>query len=568
MEFDPGHRLTLAKRLVGWMVSLLAPDVRSDARAELRAEGLEVIGPPAVTVPTDGLSGRLRSAATVLDGDAVLSTMRQSDWTVLAAEHRQEPFGRVQRRALIARPDCPDALTNALLTPWDSFVAGRLVARRQPVPRWTWQAALARIGEMRPSFLRHVLSDETAEEMILTTPRLDLLVRAVDGYDHNHHKEAQAFWACAGGLLRRHLGADRSVWPAAAAALPSHPGTFANLLRRVEKTPIPVPAEQADLRILAQAPDAVLADAVADLSDPLLTHMERRDLHPRRTREHLISMVLDRFVSAGIPPRGLFARWAYTTRSTPATRSWAQGLDPLLDEANKRSAAYDVTLRRLLAAGSPPPGAVSDLVGALRACADPIESEALLTSVLGENGSPPGMNSSTLTAIRHCRRMSCAPWPPAGLPRNTRPGVTRRPAPHAGRPEPSGCAHRRDRTAPHPQPPGSPPPNPRRASPHRRRTAGEESPRQGNPPVRLHPFHPHALVRRQARRRPPRSLRSAVRHGRAVGAGGVLAGTTETAPSVRGHTPGTARRCRRTPQTLPRLTTRRQRRGSPHPWGR
>ncbi|WP_371782840.1 hypothetical protein [Streptosporangium subroseum] len=389
MEFDPGHRLTLAKRLVGWMVSLLAPDVRSDARAELRAEGLEVIGPPAVTVPTDGLSGRLRSAATVLDGDAVLSTMRQSDWTVLAAEHRQEPFGRVQRRALIARPDCPDALTNALLTPWDSFVAGRLVARRQPVPRWTWQAALARIGEMRPSFLRHVLSDETAEEMILTTPRLDLLVRAVDGYDHNHHKEAQAFWACAGGLLRRHLGADRSVWPAAAAALPSHPGTFANLLRRVEKTPIPVPAEQADLRILAQAPDAVLADAVADLSDPLLTHMERRDLHPRRTREHLISMVLDRFVSAGIPPRGLFARWAYTTRSTPATRSWAQGLDPLLDEANKRSAAYDVTLRRLLAAGSPPPGAVSDLVGALRACADPIESEALLTSVLGENGSPP-----------------------------------------------------------------------------------------------------------------------------------------------------------------------------------
>ncbi|WP_440081753.1 hypothetical protein [Streptosporangium sp. LJ11] len=372
------------------MLRLLSPDVRSVARAELRAAGLDVIGPPAVTAPADGLSGWLRSAATVLDGDAVLSTMTRPDWTVLAAEHRREPFGRVQRRALIARSDCPDALTGALLTPWDSLVAGRLVARRQPVPRWTWQAALTRIGEVRPSFLRHVLSDGTVEEMILTTPRLDLLVRAVDGYDHNHHKAARTFWECVGGLLRDRLGTDRSAWPAAAAALPSHPGTLSNLLRRVGKTPSPVPAEQADLRILAHAPDAVLADVIAGLPDPLLAHMERRDLHPRRTGGHLTSMVLDRFVSAGIPPRALFARWACNTPAcTPATRAWAHGLNPLLDRANKRSAAYDVTLRRLLAAGSSPPVAASDLVGALRACADPIESEALLTSALGENGSPP-----------------------------------------------------------------------------------------------------------------------------------------------------------------------------------
>ncbi|MFC7647526.1 hypothetical protein ACFQX6_48690 [Streptosporangium lutulentum] len=75
-----------------WTVSLLAPDLRSVAQAELRAEGLDVIGPPAVTAPTDGLSGRLRSAATVLDGDAVLSEMRKADWAVLAAEHRREPL--------------------------------------------------------------------------------------------------------------------------------------------------------------------------------------------------------------------------------------------------------------------------------------------------------------------------------------------------------------------------------------------------------------------------------------------------------------------------------------------
>jgi hypothetical protein len=393
-EFDPSGQMALAKRLVRWSVSLLAPDVRDLVPPELRAEGLDPGEPPApatstATMPAGEVGGRLRLAATVLDCDAVLSAARRPDWTALAGEHRREPFGRAQRRALIARPDCPDTLAGALLTPWDPLVAGRLVARQQPVPRWAWRAALARVGEVRPSFLRHVLSGETVEELVLTTPRLDLLVRAVDGYDHNHEQQAQAFWECAGRLLRRRLEADRSAWVAAAAALPSHPGTFAGLLRKLTQRPIAASPAHADLRILAQAPDAVLAGVIADLPEPLLAQMEQRDLRPRRARRHLTSVILDRFVAAGIPPRKVFARWAYGAGCTPATRSWAHGLDPWMDRVNQSSAVYDATLRRLLAAGAPHRGTVTGLVGALRACTGPIETEALLISSFGQDGSPP-----------------------------------------------------------------------------------------------------------------------------------------------------------------------------------
>jgi hypothetical protein len=393
-ESDPSSQEALAKRLVRWSVSLLAPDVGGLAPPELRAEGLDPSKHPAPAPSTATLrpgeaGGRLRLAATVLDCDAVLSAVRRPDWTALADEHRREPFGRAQRRALIARPDCPDTLAGALLTPWDALVAGRLVARQQPVPRWAWQAALARVGEVRPSFVRHVLSDETVEELVLTTPRLDLLVRAVDGYDHNHEHQAQAFWECAGRLLRHRLGADRSAWVAVAAALPSHPGTFAGLFRRLTWRPTAASLAHADLRILAQAPDAVLADVIADLPEPLLAQMEHRDLRPRRARGHLTSVVLDRFAAVGIPPRRVFARWAYGARCTPTTRAWAHGLDPRMDTVNQSSAVYDVTLRRLLAAGAPHRAAVTGLVGALRACTGPIETEALLISSVGQDGAPP-----------------------------------------------------------------------------------------------------------------------------------------------------------------------------------
>ncbi|WP_285632543.1 hypothetical protein [Actinoallomurus iriomotensis] len=401
----------------------------------------------------------------MLECDAVLSAARRPDWDALAGEHRREPFERSQRRALIAHPDCPDALTRALLTPWDSLVAGRLASRRRAVPPWAWRAALTRIGEMRPWFFRRVLTEETVEELILTTPRLDLLVRAVAGYDHNGHREARAFWECAGRLLRSRLHDDRDGWPAAAAALPSHPGTFTGLLRRIQtpsahddlprrlpdvtartassrrpevpsadaapshrlgdrpdepgrpsrlpdatartapsRRPEPPPADadpshrlgdrpdepgRADLRVLAQAPDAVLADVIAGLADPVLEDMYDRDLARLRTREYLTGMVVDRLVAAGVPPRPVFARWTYGAMATSATRAWAHGLNWMLDQVNESRAGYDVTLRRLLAARLPRPGAVTDLAGALHACAGAVEAEALLTAMYGPDGSPP-----------------------------------------------------------------------------------------------------------------------------------------------------------------------------------
>ncbi|MGI5230610.1 hypothetical protein [Actinoallomurus sp. CA-142502] len=440
----------------------------------------------------------------MLECDAVLSAVRRPDWDALAGEHRREPFGRSQRRALIAHSGCPDALTRALLTPWDSLVAGRLASRRRAVPPWAWRAALTRIGEMRPWFFRRVLTEETVEELILTTPRLDLLVRAVDGYDHNGHRGARTFWECAGRLLRSRLHDDRDGWPAAAAALPSHPGTFTGLLRRIEtpsahddlprrlpdatvrtassrrpevspadaapshrlgdrpdepgrprrlpdgtartassRRPEVPPADadpphrlgdrpdepgrpqrlpdgtartassrrpevpsadvapphrlgdrpdepgRADLRLLAQAPDVVLADVIAGLADPVLEDMYDRDLARLRTREHLAGMVVDRLVAAGVPPRPVFARWTYGAMATPATRAWAHGLNWMLDQVNESRAGYDVTLRRLLAARLPRPGAVTDLAGALHACAGAVEAEALLTAMYGPDGSPP-----------------------------------------------------------------------------------------------------------------------------------------------------------------------------------
>jgi hypothetical protein len=366
-------------RLVSWMASLVDPI------------------PP--VEPASQVAGPLRGAGTVLDGDAVLAGVARPDWAELAAEHRREPFGRVQRRVLVARRDCPDELTRALLTPWDPLVAARLVARRQPVPQWTLAPALARIGELRPSLLRHALSAATVDALIHGTPRLDLLVRAVDGYDHNHHRLVRTFWEAAGRALHRHAGDDHTTWLARAAALPTYRGSLAHLLRR----PVaPTPAAEADLRMLAQAPNQVLAEVVAALPDATLDTMHRRDLYRLRGREWVTAMVLDRLVAAGVPARPLFARWTYWSVASPAIRAWAHGLDPWLDRANLIAAETDADLRRRLAADlrRQPAGCdpvadsdadlhrrpaegdpVADLPAALAASPDPVHAEALLQRV-------------------------------------------------------------------------------------------------------------------------------------------------------------------------------------------
>jgi len=131
----------------------------------------------------------------VFSADAALPS--SPDWAGLAAAHGGVPFGRVQRRALIARRDCPDGFVHALLEPWDSLVAGRLTGRRV-VPDGLVGAVGGRIGEIRPSLVRLMPSERSAAEFIRAVPHLALLVDAVDGDDHNHGPRHRAFWVALG----------------------------------------------------------------------------------------------------------------------------------------------------------------------------------------------------------------------------------------------------------------------------------------------------------------------------------------------------------------------------------
>ncbi|WP_188191625.1 hypothetical protein [Nonomuraea sp. SYSU D8015] len=351
---DPPEWVTeLIWRLVSW----LDAGLRCVAEADLRAEGLVPREPPvAVEAPPIKVSAALRSRTTVLDCDAVLADGRP-DWAELAAEHRRKPFGRVQRRALIARRDCPDELTRALLTPWDSLVAVRLGDRGQPIPRWVWETALARVGETRHTFVRQAVSEEAVREQILATSRLDLFVRAVADVDT---PKTAMFWKGVGGLLRQWLGDDRAAWPTAAAVLTAHTGTFESLLHRIEQTPVARSPQDADLRVLVHAPDALLAEVISELSDEALERMGKSDRGPGHARNsHLSSMIVKRIFEASIPPRGVFARWAHAAR------------------ARSRASA--------------------------RRCCWPWPARTARC---------PGPAWSTRTATRRCRNTCCARWPP------------------------------------------------------------------------------------------------------------------------------------------------------------
>lgn len=397
-------RAAQAVTLLGWMASLMPPHLRGPALAELggaeriaaTAEELagpyarparRAAGPPAADAgdPVD----RLRAARTVLACDAVLAAA-PPDWPALAAAHDRRPFGRDQRRALIARPDCPDRFTATLLTPWDSRVANRLVARQQELPDWAWRPGLARIGELRPSLLRHVLAGTTAAELLHGTPRLDLLVRVVDAYDHNHHRQVQGFWDAVGTALRAGIGADPQVWRTAATRLPGYRGSLRALLAslarrqaRADDSGLP------DLRVLVLAPPETLAALVAELSDAELARAAEHPLRRLRAREHFARTVVDRLREAGVPPRALFARWACGARGRArGTQAWLHGLDGLLDRYLDGVALTDLELRRLLADRRPPRPPAEDLVTELRRCDGAVEAQAVVDSTCGPTGSP------------------------------------------------------------------------------------------------------------------------------------------------------------------------------------
>ncbi|MFD9127760.1 hypothetical protein [Kitasatospora sp. NPDC059571] len=327
----------------------------------------------------------------------MLAAVPAPDWPQLAAAHRREPFGLSQQRALIARPDCPDALTAALLTPWQPRLANRLAARRRPLPAAVWRPGLVRLGELRPSLLRHVLAhpdgpaERTAADLLDGTPRVDLLVRIVDGYDHNHGAPAGTFWAAVGSALREELGADPDAWRAAAALVPHHPGRLAPLVRRIRHgaTGAALP-DGPDLRVLAQAPPAVLAAVLAGLDDARLDRLADRSWGRLRAREALRAGVLARIRAAGAPPRALYTRWAYgPSHRHLATTVWLFGADPDFDRRTREAACTDPALRSALAARhavDATPGTAP--ATALRGCADAITAEAVLTEFVGEPARP------------------------------------------------------------------------------------------------------------------------------------------------------------------------------------
>jgi hypothetical protein len=360
-----------ARELVWWTVELLPAGLRAAALGELGAAGE---GPPVVShvEPVGDTLARLRGADTVLRADAVLPSC--PDWTGLIAAHDAEPFGRVQRRALIARRDCPDSFVHALLEPWDSLVAGRLTGRRV-VPDELLHAVAERIGEIRPSLVRLMLSERSAAEFIRAVPHLALLFDAVDGYDHNHGRQHRAFWVALGELLSEHCGIDTRRWLAAAGNAAIWPGTFANLVRRLDAPDIRT--DDPDPRVLAHAPDAVLATIIAALPDPDVGgHWFRRS----RDARPLKSMLLERLVAAGVPARPVFALWVYGSHPSSAVRVWAHGHHEHLDTVNSGSAQYDVGLRTGLADRYPYQGTVTDLVAELRACTTAVQAEAVLAT--------------------------------------------------------------------------------------------------------------------------------------------------------------------------------------------
>ncbi|MBW4720446.1 hypothetical protein [Saccharothrix obliqua] len=364
--------------LVWWAVSLLPEDERAAAGAELVAHGVRRPGrdEPAV-LPAEFAERRLRAADTVRACDDVLAGPFAVDWPGLAAAHARVPFGRAQRRALVARPDCPDELVPALVTPWDPLVAARVGARGRAVPRSVRLAVTARIGEVRPALVRAVLAHggpEVATELVTGVPHLGLLVRAVDGFDHNHADVVTAFWSAVAALLRPWCGDDPRAWRAASAAVGEWPGTFAGLLRRVAALPGACP----DPRVLVHAP--VFAEVVAAASDDEVAEMAARHLSRLRVRGEVLRQFVERLAVEGVEPRPVFARLVRAAHPSTAARMWAHGQDSDLDRLNELAAERDPELRRFLAARQPrrEPG---DLVAALRRCAGAVEAEAVLAGV-------------------------------------------------------------------------------------------------------------------------------------------------------------------------------------------
>ncbi|MFJ1757410.1 tetratricopeptide repeat protein [Kitasatospora sp. NPDC088134] len=429
---DADHHLELLR----WAAGLLPPALREQALAELAQTDLAVQAAPhsaprfpagagggaaAGRAPVADTVAALRATRTVLEGDALLSGT-PTDWSALAAAHRQEPFDHEQMRALVGRPDCPDDFSAVLLTPWDDVLGNRVSARRTRLSEPVRRILLASSDRLRRPLLRLLVTVDDAADTVRRARRLDLLVRAVDGFDHHHLHESAAFWDAVGAALRELLGEDRAAWERAALLLPEFPGTLRQLAvvagrpptppaaaptGRPGRTAPPGPESEApaggpavahapDLRVLAHAPAAVLVAVLAEHDDAPLARMAepctRRDRGRVREGNELLVPLLERIRLAGVPPRPLFAAWAagslFALPGAPRVCAWLYGMNPSLDRSIDRRSSVSATWRQEIAAGRPPRPAADDLVAALRGAAGPVEAQLVLEGTCGTDRTP------------------------------------------------------------------------------------------------------------------------------------------------------------------------------------
>ncbi|MFC7219675.1 tetratricopeptide repeat protein [Streptomyces polyrhachis] len=401
------HQAAHYVHLLRWAACLLPAAQRPAALAELAGTGLAAAGadclaPGAVAVadeeptpagpvaPSVDPSGALRACRTVDEGDALLAGA-PVDWAAVADAHRREPFRQVEQlRALLGRPDCPEDLTLALLTPWSTAAANRLTHRKAALPDPVRGLLLPHTGEVRFSLLRHLLATGDPGQALRATSRVDVLLRAADGFDSARRAALYALWDALGVWLRAELGEDRRAWLVAAERLRGHAGPLTSLLPRLARPPrhrLPL-----DLRVLAQAPPAVLTALLAALDDAELEEAAAYTLRGVRMREEVLVHALERMHGAGLAPRAPYARWALGSWDIhyrpPELRAWLYGRDERLDARLERSAVTEPHLRRLLAARRPPRAPAEDLVAELRAHPDAVAAQHVLDTTLPEQGTP------------------------------------------------------------------------------------------------------------------------------------------------------------------------------------
>ncbi len=375
------------------------------------------VGPPVAAVvsgrPTGAWAGGgdlvelLRAATCVQAADLVLAEEGGLDWPRLAEAHRTRAFGRVQRRALIGRADCPGPMAALLLDPFDPLVAGRgspavdifttpHASQAGRYPPQVVLAAVSRVGEVRHAFFHHALlfGGFPAEQMLTTARRIDLLT-AVFAYRTRWSCPAvEIFWPALGVLLRARLGRRGAAWWFVATRILRYRGGLDSLLARACSGDVADEASTVDmpeLQVLAQAPGPVIAELLDGLPDSILDRLATVPSWWRRPRAVLARTGL----AAGARLRREYAHWIREAHDggpdvDTVVRLLPVAAGTLLAADLDLRVRWDVRLRRRLAQLCA--GAVEysgDLPGALYSCTDPVGAEAVLAAALPDHARPP-----------------------------------------------------------------------------------------------------------------------------------------------------------------------------------